>query len=150
MPLRGQRSLTRRSICQAASTDSQSGERSRGQLTSRLAAGGAVAKPDSDWEKKNLSGLHCNVPGDRMSSSMSSRSSDRSRFCGVGGRRPRKDGSRFRAAARAPRPGLLTTQNPVRDSICCQRWSFSRRAAVTSARACLSKPNRNDTRRKVC
>lgn len=83
------------------------------------------------------SDLHCSVPGDRMSSSMSSRSSERRRCWGVGGRRPRKDGSRLRAAASAPRPGLLTTQKPVRDSICCQRWSFSRRAAVTSARACL-------------
>lgn len=80
---------------------------------------------------------HCSVPGDRMSSSMSSRSSERRRCWGVGGLRPRKDGSRLRAAASAPRPGLLTRQKPVRHSICCQRWSFSRSAAVTSARACL-------------
>lgn len=81
--------------------------------------------------------LHFNVPGDRMSSSMSSRSSDRRRCCGVGGRRPRKAGSRLRTETSASRPGLVTTQKPVSDSICCQRWSFSRRAAVTSARACL-------------
>lgn len=81
--------------------------------------------------------LHCSVPGDMMSSSRSSRSSDSSRCCGVGGRRPRKAGSRLRAAASAPSPGLLTRPKPVSASSCCQRCSCSLRAAVTSARACL-------------
>ncbi|TNN72973.1 hypothetical protein EYF80_016763 [Liparis tanakae] len=45
--------------------------------------------------------------------------------------------SRLRDEVREGRPGLLTMVKPVRISICCQRWSRSRRAAVTSPRACL-------------
>ncbi len=82
---------------------------------------------------------HCRVPVESMSSSMSSRSSDSSRCWGTAGRIPRKAGSRLRAEARDDMPGLLTTLNPVRISICCHRWSFSLRAAVTSPRACLQK-----------
>lgn len=79
--------------------------------------------------------LHCRVPGTK-SSSMSSMSSDMMKCWGVA-LPPTKPGSRFRAEAREGRPGLLTMVKPVRISICCQRCSLSRRAAVTSPSACL-------------
>lgn len=81
--------------------------------------------------------LHCRVPG-TISSSKSSMSSDMMKCWGVA-LPPVKLGSRLRADAREGRPGLLTMVKPVRISICCQRWSLSRRAAVTSPRACLRK-----------
>lgn len=77
------------------------------------------------------------VPGDSMSSSMSSRSSERSMCCGGAVRIPRQAGSRLSAEAKNGRPGLFTMLKPVRDSICCQRFSFSLRAAVTSPKDCL-------------
>lgn len=81
--------------------------------------------------------LHCRVPG-TISSSKSSMSSDMMKCWGVA-LPPMKVGSRLREEARDGRPGLLTMVKPVSSSICCQRLSLSRRAAVTSPRACLSK-----------
>lgn len=78
-----------------------------------------------------------------MSSSMSSMSSDMK--CWGVPRPPMKLGSRLRAEAREGRPGLWTSVKPVKSSICCQRWSLSLRAAVTSPKACLeSKIYRGD------
>lgn len=84
--------------------------------------------------------LHGRVPG-TISSSMSSMSSDMMKCWGVA-LPPMKVGSRLRAEASDGRPGLLTMVKPVRISICCQRCSLSRRAAVTSPRACLQKIRR--------
>lgn len=81
--------------------------------------------------------LHCSVPGATMSSSMSSMSSDKK--CWGVLRPPMKLGSKLRAEAREGRPGLFTSVKPVKISICCQRWSLSLRAAVTSPRACLER-----------
>lgn len=46
-------------------------------------------------------------------------------------------GSMFRAALSVWMPGLLTIWKPQSTSICCQRCRRSRRAAVTSLKACL-------------
>lgn len=89
----------------------------------------------TDWPTDSDEPLHCRIPG-TMSSSMSSMSSDMMKCCGVA-LPPMKAGSRFRDRARDGRPGLLTMVKPVRISICCQRCSLSRSAAVTSPRACL-------------
>lgn len=89
----------------------------------------------TDWPIDSDEPLHCRVPG-TMSSSMSSMSSDMMKCCGVA-LPPMKAGSKLRDRASDGRPGLLTMVKPVRISICCQRCSLSRRAAVTSPRACL-------------
>lgn len=89
----------------------------------------------TEWPTDSDEPLHCRVPG-TISSSMSSMSSDMMKCCGVA-LPPMKVGSRFRDKASDGRPGLLTMVKPVRISICCQRLSLSRRAAVTSPRACL-------------
>lgn len=94
----------------------------------------------TEWPTDSDELLHCRVPG-TISSSMSSMSSDMMKCWGVA-LPPMKVGSRLRDEARDGRPGLLTMVNPVRISICCQRWSLSRRAAVTSPRACLRKMRR--------
>lgn len=91
----------------------------------------------TDWPRDSDELLHCRVPG-IISSSMSSMSSDMIKCCGVA-LPPMKLASRLRADASVGRPGLLTMVKPVRISICCQRCSLSRRAAVTSPRACLYK-----------
>lgn len=93
-----------------------------------------------EWPTDSDELLHCRVPG-TISSSMSSMSSDMMKCWGVA-LPPMKLASRLRAEAREGRPGLLTMVKPVRISICCQRWSLSRRAAVTSPRACLWKMRR--------
>lgn len=80
--------------------------------------------------------LHWRVPGDIISSSISSTSSVMIKCWGAG-RPPMKLGSKFRAQASVGRPGLLTMAKPVSISICCQRWSRSLRVAVTSLSACL-------------
>lgn len=88
-------------------------------------------------DRDRCGNLQRRVPGDMMSSSMSSRSSESSRCCDGGGRMPRQTGSRLSAEARHAMPGLFTIFELVRNSICCQRCSFSLRAAVTSPKACL-------------
>lgn len=89
----------------------------------------------TEWPRDSDELLHCRVPG-TISSSMSSMSSDMMKCWGVA-LPPMKLGSRLSAEAREGRPGLVVMEKPVRISICCQRCSLSRRAAVTSPRACL-------------
>lgn len=94
----------------------------------------------TEWPTDSDELLHCRVPG-TISSSMSSMSSDMMKCWGVA-LPPMRVGSRLRDVARDGRPGLLTMVKPVRISICCQRLSLSRSAAVTSPRACLQKMRR--------
>ena len=97
----------------------------------------------TEWPTDSDELLHCRVPG-MISSSKSSMSSDMMKCWGVA-LPPMKVGSRFRAEASEGRPGLLTMVKPVSISICCQRWSLSRKAAVTSPRACLRKTSQEGT-----
>lgn len=90
-----------------------------------------------EWPTDSVEPLHCRVPG-TISSSMSSISSDMMKCWGVA-LPPMKVGSRLSDEASDGRPGLLTMVKPVRISICCQRLSLSRRAAVTSPSACLQR-----------
>lgn len=142
----GQRSLTRRSSCQAASVNIRQLEQTF-MNSAYLYWPHSVKGPEQPFKLHFVSVCFCvcwglnsqrRVPGDSISSSMSSRSSESIRCCGGAVRIPRQAGSRLRAEAKNDRPGLFTMLNPVRDSICCQRCSFSLRAAVTSPRDCLS------------
>lgn len=90
----------------------------------------------TEWPTDSDEPLHCRVPYGRMSSSMSSMSSDIMKCWGVT-LPPMRVGSRFRDEASEGRPGLWTMLKPVMISICCQRCSLSLRAAVTSPSACL-------------
>lgn len=84
-----------------------------------------------------------------MSSSMSSTSSETMRCDGAARPvPPTKLGSRLSAEASEGSPGLLTMEKPVRCSICCQRWSFSLSAAVTSPSACLKRESKNGWQRR--
>lgn len=106
--------------------------------------GGIVLPSPTVEPREPRESLHCRIPGDMMSSSMSSMSSDIMKCWGVA-RPPMRLGSRFRVEAREESPGLLTMVNPVKISICCQRCSLSLSAAVTSPRACLDRGEERET-----